>query len=127
MPSKYEIDSFTAGANKVHTEFKAGTSGAVPATLTRARGIKSITKGTHKYTYVLHRGATALLDWSCKVIQASPDVDGAWEAKVTAETVSGSTKSIEVSIFAADGTAVDLATGDVLKANFELKTSPGLA
>jgi len=123
----FSVSSATNGSHKVHVQLTAGTNGTVPSAFTRAREVASITKGTHTYAVKFVRGRTALLDWSVKVIQATPDVDGAWEAKVIGEDIAGTTKTITIGFFAADGTPVDMATGDVLRACFELKTSPGLA
>jgi len=127
MPSRFQSFSHTRGSVRTHVALTAGTNGAVPSSFTRARDVYSITKGTHTYAIKLSQGATALLDWSCKVIQASPSTAGAWEAKVIAEDVAGSTRTITVGFFDKDGTAVDMATGDKLSCTFELKTSPGLA
>jgi len=127
MPSRFPLASHTRGAVRTHVGLTAGTNGAVPSSFTRARYVDSIVKGTHTYAIKLSRGATALLDWSVKVIQASPSTSGAWEAKVTAEDVAGSTRTITIGFFDKDGAAVDMATGDKLSCTFELKTSPGLA
>lgn len=126
MASGFQVTSTTKGEKKFRLRMVAGTSGAVPTTFVRARGIASVTKSTNDYIVALSRGGTALLDWNVKVIQATPSTTGAWDAKVTAEDVA-TNKTITISPYTVAGAAVALATGDVLVFDFTLKTSPGLA
>lgn len=121
------VGSTTRGSFLACIQFTAGTSGAVPTTFTRARGIYSIAKSTNDYIITLNRGVTALVDWfQPHVIQASPSTTGAWEVKVTAEDVA-TLKTITLSPYTAAGAAVALATGDILRFTMLLKASPGLA
>jgi len=130
MTSGLEVTATTKGMFLAPIRFVADTSGAIPATFVRARGIASIAKGTHTIVITLARGYTALVDWfHPHVIQATPastGSSGAWLAKVTAEDVA-TNKTITVSFFAPDGTAVDMATGDIFIFTPLLKKSPGLA
>jgi hypothetical protein len=126
MASGYQGLSTTRGEKKFRLQMTAGTSGAVPTTFTRARGIASVVKSTNDYIITLSKGYTALLDCRANVLQASSSTTGAWEAKMTAEDVA-TNKTITISPYTAAGAAVALATGDILRVDFTLKTSPGLA
>ena len=126
MSSGFQVLSTTRGEKKFRLQFTAGTSGAVPSTFTRARGIASVVKSTNDYIITMSKGYTAVLDCDAKVLQASSSTTGAWEAKMTAEDVA-TNKTITISPYTAAGSAVALASGDVLRVTFSLKTSPGLA
>jgi len=125
MASKYSLNSDTRGVEQIILQFTAGTSGAVPTKFTRAKEIYSVTKSTNDYVVKLTRGRTALIDWSVKVIQATPSVSGAWEGKVTVDDVAGTTKSVTLSFYGADGTAHALAAGDIMRMVLWVKNSAG--
>ncbi len=126
MASKYSVTSDTRGCEMITLQFTADTGGAVPASFTRAKEIYSVTKSTNDYIVKLTRGRSALIDWSVKVIQATPSTSGAWEGKVTADHVADSNKSVTISLYGADGTAHPLATGDILRVTLWVKNSAGV-
>lgn len=127
MSSGFQVLSTTRGEKIFRITMKATTSGAVPTTFIRGRGVASIAKSTNDYIITLSKGATALLPGSsARVRQASSSTTGAWEAKITAEDVA-TNKTITVSPYTAAGSAVALAVDDVLDVVLVLKTSPGAA
>lgn len=126
MASGFQILHTSRGVKTYSLQFTAGTSGAVPSTFTRARGIASVVKSTNDYVITLSKGGR-LVNWtSPKVIQASPSTSGAWEVKVTAEDTL-TAKTITISPYTTAGVAVALATGDILRFEFEIKTTAGVA
>lgn len=120
--------SSTLGCMISFVGFVAGTSGAVPASLTRQIGVLSVVKGTHTMVITFNQGYTALLAETCHVLQATYNATtGACEAKVIASAIDASGHTVTVGFFNAAGTAVDMAAGDVLRCAFFLKTTPGAA
>ena len=127
MASKHVLYSNTISEEKLNLQFTAGTSGAVPASFTRSNDIDSVTKSTNDYLVKLLRGRTALTDWSIKVKQATYNAStGACSGNVTVDDVAGTTKTATVSFYNAAGTAVALATGDVVRITLWAKNSAGL-
>lgn len=131
MSFPFLVNSSTGGLVYSATELTAGTSGAVPTKFTRARDIQSITKGTHTYALKFTLGKIALVDYSINIIQATYNAStGACQAKILAPAdndIAGATKTITITFQNEAGTAVDMATGDILRANFLFKKTPGLA
>lgn len=108
--------SFTPGRVTVDLEFTAGTSGAVPSTLTRAKGIASVTKSTNDYIVTFQDAYVAYVNGYGGIIQASVDATKAFRLAVTA--VSLANKTVTLSPTAADGTAQPLVSGDILRWTF---------
>lgn len=126
MASGFQILHTSRGVKTFSLQMTAGTSGAVPTTFTRARGIASVVKSTNDYIITLEKGGR-LVDWNePHVIQASPSTSGAWEVKVTAEDTL-TNKTITLSPYTTAGVAVALATSDVLRFSFQIKTTAGTA
>ncbi len=126
MASGFQILHTSRGIKRHSLQMTAGTSGAVPTTFTRARGIASVVKSTNDYIITLEKGGR-LVNWGTpKVIQASPSTSGAWEVKVTAEDTL-TNKTITLSPYTTAGVAVALATGDILRFDFDIKTTAGVA
>lgn len=126
MASGFQILHTSRGVKTYSLQMTAGTSGAVPTSFTRARGIASVVKSSNDYVITLQKGGR-LVDWSQPhVIQATPATTGAWEGKVTAQATL-TDKTITLSFYDVDGTAVALATGDILRFSFQIKTTAGTA
>jgi len=101
--------------------FTAGTSGAVPSTLTYSEGIASISLSGNNYTVTFQDGYVAYLNGFGHVIQASYSASGATRVAPSATAVASSTPTVTLTCYEANGTAIPMATGDELHFTFKLK------
>jgi len=107
--------------------FVSGASGAVPATFVRGKGIKSVTRNSAgKYTIVVTRNGSDLIDFDAFVEQASFSLSGAVWGCLISQNVATAGGGIVVQFVTAAGAAVDPTTGDTVKVNFNIKHSAGL-
>ncbi len=114
---------FQQGTVGVDLEFTAGTSGAVPTSLTRSAGIASVTKSTNDYIVVFEDGYVAYLGGYGNVVQDSVTAAAATFVKVTAFDNANADGLAEVTLSplkGSDGTAVALAADDVLQFHFRM-------
>lgn len=113
--------NFQAGVVNVDLVFVAGAAGAVPSTFIKADGIASVTKSTNDYIVQLQDYYIAQLASPVEVQQAVYNAStGACEGHVTASSVDTNGR-LTMSFYNAAGTAVSLATGDILRATFRLQ------
>lgn len=115
------------GVTNIDLEFTAGTSGAVPAALTRSTGITSVTKSTNDYVVAFDQSYVAYLGGFGNVLQASVSAAAATFVKVTAFDNSDANGFASVTLSplkGSDGTAVALATGDILQFTFRFTRVP---
>lgn len=118
--------SFHPGVVDIFLEFTAGTSGAVPTTLTRAAGIASVVlSGTGLYTVTFQDTYWSVLGWNVNILQSS--FDKTHGGTVTVDSDDITTKAIPLQVRSTDGnmTAVALTSGDVLKATFKVARIKG--
>ena len=108
---------------EVEFEMTAGTAGAVPATFTRSRGIKSVTLSTNDYLFVFDEGWAAFFTPTIAIVQATPATTTPKQAVMSAfdpAAVGGA--SCTISPYRPDdGTALHLSTSDILKITFRMQ------
>lgn len=93
--------------------FTAGTSGAVPSTLTISDGIAKVTKSGTTYVITLQDCYGKFLNVTGTAIQASYAAGGAAHAIPLAAATNSGTPSVTIAFLAGDGSGqVALATGD---------------
>lgn len=121
--ANYNVDESNAqpGRVNVHTQFTAGTSGAVPSTFTIGMGVTSVTKGaTGVYTEVLSGYNRVLWAPEPTIIASTRKV-----AHVTSISVSAGVVTVAYLVcLASDDSASDLASGDIFQGKLELSTLP---
>jgi len=110
------------GITNMDLVFTSGASGAVPTTLTRSNGIKSVTKnGTGTYDVVLRAPYTLSMGFSGSIKQASYSTGAASVINVTADTIATDGKFTFVTGKGTDASAVDMSAGDVLHLTIRLQ------
>lgn len=115
---------FQYGTVNVDLQFTAGTSGAVPTTLTVAEGILSVVKSTNDYIVTFQDSYVRLLNGYGFIIQSTPDPTAAsWGVKISAVSIADGSPTVTLSPYDEAGTAEPLATGDVLFFTFRLQYS----
>src|SRR5262245_51183187 len=99
-----DLSSYVPGKCFVDLQFTAGTSGAVPSTLTTFAGIASVTKTvtTGKYTITLSEPVFRLTGIGGSVKQASYSKTGACDIRLLSEDVQNA-KTIDVLVVDGDG------------------------
>ena len=116
---------FTERTVNVDLTFTAGTSGAVPTSLTRSKGIKSVVLTSTEYLITLQDVYQEWLNGVATNKQASFAAAGAAYGVVTTLNVgASSTNPNTVGITfckGSDGTAVVLASGDIATVRLILK------
>ena len=117
-----DSSDFQLGTINIDLKFTAGTSGAVPASLTVSDGIASVVKSTNAYVVTLQDTYYRFLNATVNVVQATPAAGGACLYSITHDVTNGTTPTITVQPRSADGsyTAVALASGDVITCTFRL-------
>lgn len=107
--------------------WKSGATGAVPTTLTRDRGIVSVThNGVGKFTIVVKRNGADVTNFVAWVEQATPALTGACDGVMWSQNVNTAGGGIVVQFINAAGAATDPTTNDVVKVKFAIKHSAGL-
>lgn len=123
----YQDDaSFHPGEVAINLEFTAGTSGAVPSTLTRRAGITSVVlTATGIYTVVFQDTWYAALAYSANILQATYDVTHA--TNIVVKPAEFTTSGIVLRCYTGNGvaTAAALTSGDVIKARFTMAKQQG--
>lgn len=113
------------GTLNIYLQMTAGTSGAAPSTFTTATGITGVTKSSNDYIVAFDSAYLKLVDFDIHVLQASYNAStGACSGNITAVSFDDSTPTVTMSFYNAAGTAVALATGDVLRATFKFTYLP---
>jgi hypothetical protein len=105
----------------VDLKFTAGTSGAVPASLTFSAGVKSVVKSGNTYVVTFQDGYVGLLGVVGNVLQATYSASGAVIIQPVAVTDTTSPAVVTLQPYTAAGGAVALATGDILTCYFRFK------
>lgn len=116
-PSKLDLGGSTLGGRLVTFQFTAGTSGAAPTTMTYGGNYLNdtpITKSTNDYIFNLNTNWFRVIPIDVTVRQASFSTAGANEGHITSDSINDSTPTFTVSFYNGAGTAVALATGDVV-------------
>jgi hypothetical protein len=105
--------------------FTAGTSGAVPAALTFAKGIKSVVLTSTEYLITFQNVFAAFLGVTATVLQATPSASTAQYGEPTTVNIgkaSTSPNTLGITFKkGSDGTAAALSTGDTVYINIKLK------
>ena len=114
---------FQYGTVNVDLVFTAGTSGAVPTSLTVAEGIESVTLSTNDYIVAFQDAYVRCLNGSGFVIQATPSASTAFEVKITAISVADGSPTVTITPSKADGTPIHLSTSDELHFTFRMQAS----
>lgn len=121
-------DSAQALVGKVGIDlvFTAGAAGVVPVTFTASTGITSVTKSSNDYIVIFDSTYLIYVGGYGNVKQASVDAAAATFVKVTAfDAGAAGGASVTLSpLKGSDGTAVALATGDILQFHFEFTRVP---
>lgn len=116
---------FTSRTVNVDLTFTAGTAGAVPTTLTRSNGIKSVVLTSTEYLVTFQDVYQEYLNVIATNKQATFAAAGAaYGVPTTVNVGAGSTAPNTVGITfckGSDGTAVALASGDIATIRFILK------
>ena len=122
FPNAFDTESSLNGSRHAIVKFTAGTAGAAPSSLTRGKEyVSSTTKSTNDYVLALRNKWAFLGSYNVQVRQASFSAAGACYGTVSVDNVAGSTPSVTISFYkGSDGTAVALATGDVVTIDLEL-------
>lgn len=115
----------TEGSANVDLVFTAGTSGAVPTSLTRSRAIASVVLTSTQYLVTFQDVWQELLNVQISLQQASFSAAAGCYGVVSAANVgAGSTSPNTIGITflkGSDGTAVVAATGDIIRVRFNFK------
>jgi hypothetical protein len=118
--------SFHPGEARINLEFTAGTSGAVPSTLTRRAGIASVVlSGTGLYTVTFQDTWFSALGFDYEILQATYTNTHGGMITVTPTGFTTSSCALQVRSTDGNGTAVALTSGDVLKATFRMARQQG--
>lgn len=122
-PMNQDGASVEAGILRYHIEYTSGAAGAVPATLTRAKGIASIVRsGAGIFVITLIQPAVDFVDFVAFNEQATPANTGACIATVV-DSVNTSPAILTVTWRKnSDYTAVDPANGDIIYYSFSVLT-----
>lgn len=119
IPESFNVTDNVLGARLVSFKFTAGTSGAAPTSMTRGGdylGATPITKSTNDYVFNLSNRWYAMEPVGMVTVkQASFAAGGACYGSVQVDTVNNATPTLTISFYkGSDGTAVALATGDIV-------------
>lgn len=117
--------SHESGVVDTFLQWTSGASGAVPSTLTRSMGVKSVVHGaTGVYVVTLKSPwKNSPLEFTQAIMQASYSASGACFVRVTADASSNSTTpTITLLVVNAAGAAVEPTTGDVIRVSFKLQS-----
>ncbi len=109
------------GIDTVRVKFTAGTAGAVPTfPLSMSNDVQSVTKSgtTGQYDIVFNKAQNQSAGFHGDILQATPDVTAACVVRKVAENSAAGTCTVEVGK-GSDGTAVYLASGDIITLVFE--------
>lgn len=115
------------GVLNLYCEYTSGASGAIPSALTRSQGFQSVARtGTGVVDFILNQPWFKLLDYNITVIQATPAATGAC-AYTLVDNVSTASSSTSCKVTVtfrknSDYSAVDTASGDVVKLRLTLKS-----
>lgn len=111
------------GIERYHIEYTSGAVGAIPAALTRAKGIKSIVRfGVGTVVITLNNPGQDFVDFVPFVEQATPALTGAVFQTVV-DAVSASPPIVTVTFRRGDTyAAVDTLNGDVVYLSFSVIT-----
>lgn len=116
---------FTSRTVNVDLTFTAGTAGAVPTTLTRSNGIKSVVLTSTEYLVTFQDIYQELLNVEITVQQASFSAAASCYGVVSSANVgAGSTNPNTVGITflkGSDGTAVVATINDIVRVRFNMK------
>lgn len=117
-----DFQSVEPGVKRYHIEYTSGAVGAIPAALSRARGIKTIVRtGVGVVVITLNQPAINFVDFVGFVEQAAPAAGGA--CFVTVVDAVASTPSIVTVTFRTNAmVAVDTLAGDVVYISFSVLT-----
>ena len=116
---------FTERTVNVDLTFTAGTSGAVPTTLTRSKGIKSVVLTSTEYLVTFQDVYQEFLSAHPTIQQASFSASASCYGVVSSANVgAGSTNPNTIGITflkGSDGTAVVATVNDIVRVRFNLK------
>ncbi len=116
---------FTSRTVNVDLTFTAGTAGAVPTTLTRSNGIKSVVLTSTEYLVTFQDIYQELLNVEITIQQASFSAAASCYGVISSANVgAGSTNPNTVGITflkGSDGTAVVATINDIVRVRFNMK------
>ncbi|SRR6266849_10656047 len=110
------------GLQRIHVEYTSGAVGAIPASITRMNGLKSIVRtGVGVVVYTLNNPAVDFMDFVGFVEQAAPAAGGACFVTVL-DSVGTNPAILTVTYRTNAMVAVDTLNGDVVYVSFSIKT-----